>query len=250
MGKAVYCASHAPDRTVMFWLNWTTCKVCLRWPNPLLCAGCRQRWGRLAMRCPHCADHAHAGPCEGQHLHLWTEAAARMDYGSPCDQWIKRLKFGGDWTQARDLARLLNECPHARHLRAQADLILPVPVSDQRLRERGYNQAALLAQHWCGKDPRLRIDWLRKQRHTPSQAMSDRSQRLLQLQGTLGWSGSAQPQALRGARVLVIDDVMTTGATLDVATRSLLQAGAARVDVTVFARTTGSLAPQPPSPGP
>lgn len=170
-----------------------------------------------------------------------------MDYGPPCDEWIKRLKFGGDWGQARDLARLLDECDQARHLRTQADLILPMPVSVQRLRERGYNQAVLLAQHWCGRDPRLRIDWLCKQRHTPAQAMADRAQRLQQLHGTLGWSKQTQPQALRGARVLLIDDVMTTGATLDVATRCLLQAGAARVDVVVFARTPSpsTLAPMP-----
>lgn len=246
MGKAVYCASHVPDRTVMSWLNWTTCKVCLRWPNPVLCTGCRRRWGQLAMRCPYCAEPIHpnhAGQNDCRHPHHWTEAAARMDYGPPCDEWIKRLKFGGDWTQARDLARLLDECDHARHLRAQANLILPVPVSDQRLRERGYNQAALLARHWCGTDPRLRIDWLRKHRHTPAQAMAHRAQRLQQLQGTLGWSASTQARVLRGARVLLIDDVMTTGATLDVATRFLLQAGAARVDVAVFARTPGSPAP-------
>ncbi len=160
-----------------------------------------------------------------------------MDYGPPCDQWIKRLKFGADWTQARDLARLLDECSPAKRLRSLADLILPMPISDLRLRERGYNQSTLLAQHWCGRDPRLRIDWLIKHRHTPAQAQADRTQRLQQLEGTLSWGTPTRLDHLRGARVLLIDDVMTTGATLDVASRLLLQAGVSQVDVVVFART-------------
>ena len=167
-----------------------------------------------------------------------------MDYGSPCDDWIKRLKFGGDWLQARELARLLGESRHATRLKRQADWILPMPVSEVRLRERGYNQAALLAQHWSPQDPRVQVAWLLKHRHTPAQAMADRAARWQQVEGSLSLNPNTPSSAIRGARVVVIDDVMTTGASLDVASRCLLAAGAARVDVVVFARTP-AIAPTP-----
>ncbi len=250
MRRPVYCASHPPDPLMMSWRHWSTCKVCRRWPTAILCPACRQRWDQPILRCSHCADHAHATDpaghaCPLNPRHLWREAAARMDYATPCDQWIKRLKFGADWTQARDLARLLNECAPAQRLRAQADLILPMPISDTRLRERGYNQAALLARHWCGRDPRLHIDWLIKHRHTPAQAQADRAQRLQQLEGTLSWGAPTRLHKLRGARVLLVDDVMTTGATLDIASSVLLQTGVAQVDVVVFARTPSPLGAGP-----
>ncbi len=120
------------------------------------------------------------------------------------------------------------------------DWVLPVPISRQRLSERGYGQAAWLARQWCGHDRRLQVNWLQKWQHTCAQARADRDTRWAQLQGTMGLRPGVHAH-VRGTRVLLVDDVMTTGATLEVATQSLLEAGAHRVDVAVFARTPAAL---------
>jgi predicted amidophosphoribosyltransferase len=80
------------------------------------------------------------------------------------------------------------------------------------------------------------VHWLVKVRDTAAQAQADRTQRWKQLQGSMA-IGRAHQAALQGARVLLVDDVMTTGATLEAASRCALHAGAVRVDVVVFART-------------
>jgi ComF family protein len=156
------------------------------------------------------------------------------------DQWVKRLKFSGDWALAIDMARLMRESPELEHQRKQADWILPMPVSRERLIERGYNQAAWLAKQWCGRDHRLKVHWLVKIRHTGAQAQAHRAQRVSHLQGSMALNENAWA-AMRGAQVLLVDDVMTTGATLEVASACVLQAGATRVDVAVFARTPPTL---------
>ena len=242
MRRSVYCGSHAPESTPMIWRSWSTCQICRRWPMPTLCEVCRRRHAALVPRCPHCAQQVGPGgegwpsPHTCARDFAWHQAAARTDYVPPMDLWVKRLKFAGDWPLAREMGRLMRECPLAEELRLQADWILPMPVSPQRMLERGYNQAAWLARQWCGRDARVRVHWLLKVRDTAAQAQADRTRRWQQLQGSMA-IGRAHQAALQGARVLLVDDVMTTGATLEVATRCALRAGAVRVDVVVFART-------------
>ena len=76
------------------------------------------------------------------------------------DQWIKRLKFAGDWAVAQIMGHLMKDCRTAETLRQRADWILPLPLSTLRLRTRGYNQSAWFAKQWCGRDARLKLDWL------------------------------------------------------------------------------------------
>ena len=216
---------------------------------PTLCDACRQRHASLVLRCAHCAlplgkpqlatKSAHT--CDQSHA--WQQAAARINYEPPMDQWIKRLKFAGDWTVAEVMGHLMKDCRMAETLRKRADWILPLPLSPSRLRARGYNQSAWFAKQWCGRDARLKPDWLVKVRETAPQAQTDRATRLTHLEGSMTVDPSHHP-ALQGARVLLVDDVMTTGATLDVATRCVLAAGALSVDVAVFARTPAN-APHP-----
>ncbi|MEY2620895.1 MAG: hypothetical protein RIT26_715 [Pseudomonadota bacterium] len=225
--------------------NWSQCLICRRWPVPTLCPDCRQRHTALLPRCPHCALALPPGRLQCNHDDCrrdlgWHTACARVDYVLPFDGWIRRLKFAGDWALARTMGQLMRECPLAQSLWQQADWIVPMPVSGQRLRERGYNQAAWLARQWGGRDRRLRMGGLVKCRHTPAQAQNGRERRWAQLQGSMQLTLPVQD--VKGARVLLVDDVMTTGATLSVATECVLQAGARRVDVAVFART-------PPKPG-
>jgi ComF family protein len=227
-----------------FWKNWSQCKVCRRWPTATLCQDCQERHAKWVSRCPHCAQDLHQGGAGGTHQcaqpHLWTQASARVDYAFPFDGWVKRMKFAGDWTLAALMGRLMRDDPASQRLLDAADWVLPLPLSVQRLRERGYNQAAQLARHWCGRDPRLKLTWLVKTQHTPAQAQAQREQRWRQLQGSMRLTARAT-QHVRGRRVLLVDDVMTTGATLDVASSCVLDAGARQVDVAVFARTPAAL---------
>ncbi|MDI9331043.1 MAG: phosphoribosyltransferase family protein [Alphaproteobacteria bacterium] len=225
--------------------SWSQCLICQRWPTATLCAACHDKHAAWVPRCPSCAlpltestqDGGHAGCLAGV---LWRQATARVDYTAPFDVWVKRLKFAADVVLTRPMAELMRECPVAQAALRDADWVMPMPVSKERLRDRGYNQAACLARQWCGRDARLRVDWLIKHRHTPSQAQASREQRLGQLQGSMALHIAAMGP-IRGSRVLLVDDVMTTGATLDTAAQCLLQAGASRVDVAVFARTPSAL---------
>ena len=162
------------------------------------------------------------------------------------DQWIKRLKFAGDWTVAEVMGHLMKDCRMAETLRKRADWILPLPLSPSRLRARGYNQSAWFAKQWCGRDARLKPDWLVKVRETAPQAQTDRATRLTQLQGSMTVDPSHHPD-LQGARVLLVDDVMTTGQTLMACAQALQLASPQAIHAVVFARAQ-SWAPTTPPP--
>jgi ComF family protein len=122
-----------------------------------------------------------------------------------------------------------------QELLADADVLVPVPLHRRRLWRRRFNQAALLA---CsvGKSSRKRVALtaLERVKATQSQVGMTRAERAANIQGAFRLSESGQ--ALRGARVLLVDDVMTTGATANAASRVLLRGGAAGVDLLVFAQ--------------
>src|ERR1043166_9447427 len=121
---------------------------------------------------------------------------------------------------------LVNEC----------DVILPVPLHRHRLFSRRYNQAALLAQSLgriSGKP--FNLEALLRKRATPSQGHLPRSQRLSNVAGAFAVSPQGRA-GLRGKKALLIDDVMTTGATANACAKTLLKAGAVSVDVLTLAR--------------
>jgi len=108
-----------------------------------------------------------------------------------------------------------------------------VPLATERLRERGFNQSALLAKYLA--PGRVSHQTLWRLRHTAPHAGLDRALRLRNLQHSMAVNPSMS-QAIRGSRVLLIDDVMTTGSTLKACTEALLEAGAKEVNCLVFAR--------------
>lgn len=142
---------------------------------------------------------------------------------------IHRFKYGKHPSLAPALARLLLEgwqTPLTERLHT-ADVVLPVPIHRERERERGFNQSALLAELFCQKTglPMLH-DVLERTVYRQPQVGLDAVQRQQNVQNAFQ---VRQPAALTGRSILLIDDVWTTGSTLNEAARTLLAAGAARV---------------------
>ena len=214
------------------------CAVCHAWPAQRICAACRARFSGLQRRCTTCAlllaaDAPQCGAC----LHTPPPldlCLAGVEYGYPWAQAIAQFKFQGDPGWAAALAQLLRDIPAAAQALHAADWVLPVPLSHQRLSERGFNQALLLARQLAPEKTSTSL--LLRLHHTPAQSHLARAQRLHNLDGAF----AAEPlhlAQLHGKRVVLIDDVMTTGSTLHAAAQALRQAAVQHVTGMVVART-------------
>lgn len=155
---------------------------------------------------------------------------------------IHRFKYNGQARLAGPLGLLLKTGFEHYWSQEMVDLILPVPLYRQRMRQRGFNQAYLMLQPWLDSkalakaDPSWQIlrETLVRQRHTSAQTGLDRQARQANLRNAFR---VANPQAVVGRHILLVDDVFTTGATADGCARVLRRAGARRVDVLTLART-------------
>jgi ComF family protein len=216
--------------------------VCSSWTRASLCEPCKGRFlCTSTARCSGCAvslpsGAARCGACLRQ-APPWRSCRTAVDYAFPWVQLISAFKF----RQQPDTARLLAEVMQLAwgHHRPEAvDLVTAVPLSASRWHARGYNQAWLLARaaakaYQLPADPDLILRW----RETPEQSgATDRAARQQQVKGAFMPSPAAQAR-LRGRRIALVDDVMTTGATASAATQALLEGGAASVDLWVLART-------------
>lgn len=158
------------------------------------------------------------------------ESASAFVYGGPIADAIRGLKYAGRTDAARVLGELLAE--EARPFGGRVDAVVPVPLHPTRLRERGFNQAALLGAPVArALGVPLSTGRLRRVRRTPPQAGLERATRVDNVRGAF----KARPDARR-PRVLVVDDVRTTGATLGACRAALYEAGAERVYLYTLAR--------------
>lgn len=216
------------------------CAVCRSWPAARICMACVGRFASLRHRCRTCAMPVAVGvsQCGDCLLHPSALDAcdAALDYSYPWADLIAQFKFAPcDPGWAAHLGQLLRRAPLAKQFIQEADLVLPIPLSRERLAERGFNQALLLARR-SGADEKIRTDLLLRVLHTPAQSQLTRAQRLRNLRASFAVD-PLKAAEIKGRRVLLIDDVMTTGATLQTAALRLKQAGAAEVRALVLART-------------
>jgi ComF family protein len=219
------------------------CAVCHDWGTQRVCALCVARFAPVLPRCGRCAIEVPAGTgaCGAciTDPPPFERALAAVDYAHPWDGLITQFKFHSALDLAPALTQRLLESFHRGSESAPA-LLLPIPLSAERQRERGYNQAWELARRLgralsCHADARL----LLRVKDTPHQLALAPDKRA----GNVRAAFAVEPRRraeLAGASVTLVDDVMTTGATVAEAARTVLQAGAARVHVWVVARTPRS----------
>lgn len=231
-------AVHRPDQA-WGWLP-SRCAVCQNWPRAPLCDACVSRFAQPEHRCLSCAlplplplPGTRCGAClqNPPPLDLCLTA---VTYTWPWVDLIARYKFQQQAGWAGPLATLMLSAPWAEDTLDAADWVLPIPLSLQRLAERGFNQSWLLARqlspHKADKHLLLRT------RDTPSQRTLPRKDRLTNLAGAFAVEPLRSAQ-LRGSRVVLVDDVMTSGASLYTAARVLRGAGVVHVSALVLART-------------
>ncbi len=218
----------------------TQCVLCRGWGTSRVCAACVERFAAVVPRCRRCALRVPAGvhTC-GTCLAAppaFEGAVSAVDYAWPWDGLVRHFKFHAALDLAPALAQRVAAAWLAREEPAP-QWLLPVPLAAPRLRERGYNQAWELARRLApriGGQAHARV--LQRVRDTPHQLALPHDRRAANVRGAFAVD-AARAGALRDAHVMLVDDVMTTGATAAEIARVLLQAGARSVTVAVLART-------------
>jgi ComF family protein len=164
-------------------------------------------------------------------------AVVRYDDG-PARRLVHRLKYSDRLELARPMGAWMARA--GAEILAEADLIVPVPLHRFRLLSRRFNQAATLA-HCVSGACAVPVDTqsLARVKQTSPQVGLSRPQRASNVQGAFRVPEEAKPK-IYGARIVLIDDVLTSGATANAASRALLRGGAKSVDVLVFARVVTS----------
>jgi ComF family protein len=157
--------------------------------------------------------------------------SALFDYRPPVDRWIQDLKFAQDLATAHLLGELLAG-KVAVDSREKPAMVLPVPLHRKRLAERGYNQSLEIARSLSENGYRLDAGCCQRHKATAAQSDLPAGARKKNVRNAFSVS-----RRLEGGCVLLIDDVMTTGATLNELARTLKKAGAERVEAWVIART-------------
>jgi len=208
------------------------CLVCGQFLGEAGQSLCGRCWGEIQSpcpdRCPRCSCPGAISPCAN--CASWDPAVERAlvlgDFAGALREAIHLLKFQGHQELGRCLGRCLGQAPELARALQQVDLLIPVPLHPARQRERGYNQSLRIAEGLAealGK--RLCADRLERRVPTRQQARLDAAARQQNLEAAFQVKGELPAHCCIG----LVDDVVTTGATLGACGRALYQAGGRRV---------------------
>lgn len=229
---------------VYIWLkNKQSCLLCDEPSDSALalCGSCQDELPWLGAQCSVCAlplpaANQTCGQCL-QRLPAFRRVIAPWCYDFPVDSLISRFKHHEKWPFGRLMAELLSQFLHYRYDEGlpRPDCLLPVPLSRRRLRQRGFNQASMLA-HWLGEHLQLAVEphLLLRTQDTPAQQGLGARARQRNLHQAFALAANAP---VAGRHLALVDDVLTTGATAQALARLLINAGARQVDVYCLART-------------
>ena len=214
------------------------CAVCHTWPGRPVCEACVTEFAQPQPRCKTCAlamltDHPRCGACV-THPPVLDACVAAVSYEYPWSDLVSRFKFNSHPGWAASFAHLMRTIPWVEPALDQADIVVPMPLSAVRLRARGFNQAQVLA-HALQPD-RLEPSILLRIKDTPAQSTQSREER----QRAVSDAYAVDPlllERIQRKRIVLVDDVMTSGASINAAARALRAAGAAHITGLVFART-------------
>lgn len=229
----------------------------LRWlyPEDALCPLCRAEridgtwfcawctdtfsWVRTPL-CPVCGRPVEAaGPCHdcGCAKRIFDRGVGVAVYRGEAKAAIRALKYNGARWHAPWMGAMMGERVRLAGMRPEG--VVPVPLHPHRCKTRGYNQAGLLAEgaaRYLGLP--LWADVLKRTVDTPTQTRFGREERMTNMHDTFGLHSA---ERVAGREVLLVDDIMTTGATLEACAGYLKKAGAIRVDTAVFAISTRNM---------
>ncbi|MBP5950532.1 ComF family protein [Pseudomonas iridis] len=206
-----------------------------------ICVACEAEMPWLGEHCQTCAlPLPKAGlTCDGCLLEppAYEQVAVPWRYDFPVDSLITRFKHNAKWPFGHLLADVLSQYLQHRFDEdlPRPDALLPVPLAAKRLRQRGFNQAAMLAR-WLSKQLDLPCEEnaVHRIQDTSAQQDLDAKARKRNLRNAFALTSDAN---VKGRHLALVDDVLTTGATAQALARLLMNAGAARVDVYCLART-------------
>lgn len=210
---------------------------------PLFCADCLAEVVYLDSPCCTCCGTPF--PIGTDHLcgtclvtpPAFDSARSLLLYQPPVATVLRTLKFGGQLTGLTTLAALVTRSPFLEHF-TPPDYIVPVPLHRNRLRQRGFNQARIIASSCLPQwQDRVKTDLLLRNRPTVPQTHLSGEQRRSNLKKAFIPANNVH---LAEKRILLVDDIFTTGSTVSECSRALRQAGAGRIEVFTLAR---SLAP-------
>lgn len=224
--------SYTPNRCVL-------CNLPSANGNHPICQYCLKELPYLKNFCLVCAEplaypvNAVCGNCLKQPP-AYSSIFAGFHYEAPVDLLITGLKFANKRELSWALAYLFSHCqmPAIRKAIESNALLVPMPMHRNRFHQRGYNQAALVAdelRRWNGLQ--LRTDLCQRSHNTQPQVGMSREQRLRNVRDTFRCS----PE-VKGCQIVIVDDVVTTGASANALANTLLNAGAKKVDVWAIAR--------------
>lgn len=200
------------------------CRDQLPWLKPPVCELCGAPFRGVVVQSARCQE------CQ-QQPPPFHQARAAVFYEAQCREAIHRFKYGRQFVYGRFLRELLAQALEVQALAREAEVLIPVPLHPRRLRQRGFNQALLLARAFPGLP--VARGALVRQRYTRPQTELSPEERRRNVKGAFR---VADPAAVAGKKVVLLDDVFTTGATVRECARMLRRAGAAQVAVITVAR--------------
>ena len=232
---AQHARAEQTGRMLQHWLaKLAVCMVCdLPSDGAALCRECADTLPGVERPCPRCARpraHDNCGPCLLE-TPEWDDAVCAFAYTFPIDELLRAAKFGRRLVALSALAEATAKRIHGDAL-ARADAVVPIPLHWRRHATRGFNQALELARPLADRHALpLWHDVLVRRRATRPQSRRDAHERRRNLADAF-----VATRAVNGANVVLFDDVLTTGATLNAAALALRDAGAGHIRVAACAR--------------